>query len=287
MADLGGMYPQPPQPPPYGYPPMAPAGAPPPAAPKKPNVGLIVALGGGGCFFLLVVCGILFAVVGSDDDETSNQPSATSPSKPATRPVAAPPPPPRPAPIAVAPPPAPVAVAPRPAPIAVAPPPAPVPAPVFVPPPPPPPAAPTFVGVAEGEWIPRLGPKMKAGSRVAHQVFKGPFGPSPQSLFAVIIKESQFHCMVMGDDNKSWPAGPLHDDFWLAHTVLAVSFFDADRDGTLDALVMMKIEDAAGTPGSFNALLRWTNMGLRRMLNLEGRIQEANSVAKVRQILGV
>ncbi len=190
------------------------------------------------------------------------------------------------------------------------PPPPPAPAPVPLPPPPapappaPPPsggnnapsggsnaAAATFEAVAEGEWVSRLGPKMKAGSHVAHTVYRGPFGPSPRSLFAVVKHDDEtYHAMIMGDDNKGWRAGPLAEPgIDMPDKVVAVSFFDADGDGTTDALVMARYTNPAGRVRITyykNALIKWTSMGPRRMLNIEGRIRSLESVAAVRKALG-
>ncbi|MCA9619462.1 MAG: hypothetical protein KC731_10570, partial [Myxococcales bacterium] len=205
-------------------------------------------------------------LVGCGDDPPKRDPVA---SEPAPRPTPEPP----------VTPPAPAPVSPVPAPVQ-----APVPAPVLAPPPAP---ASAFLPVDEAEWMPRLGPKMPAGSKVVHQVFRGPFGPSPQSLFATIKKPNdQIFVIVMGDDGKSWPAGPLHDENYIGHKVLAVSFFDADHDGTTDALVMVEAWTMSGSKTPSNTLLRWTPQGMRRMLKLEPRIETLNSVAAIRQALG-
>lgn len=167
-------------------------------------------------------------------------------------------------------------------------PPAPSPPPTPTPPPPPAPAS-TFTKVDTSVWQPRLGPKMKAGSTVVHDVFEGPFGPSPRSLFAVTRRpDDTFWIYVMGDDGKSWPAGPCAEPgLDLAHKIVAVSFFDADGDGSLDALVMATYHDHRGHgPYHKNILLKWTSLGLRRLLHLEPKIKNLDSVAAIRRTLG-
>lgn len=187
-----------------------------------------------------------------------------------------------------APPPPPAAPAP-------APPPA---APVPLPPPlqPPPgggsngPAQPptlAFTPVAAEVWTPRLGPKMLAGSKVVHTVFEGPFGPSPKSLFAVTERpDKSYYVYVMGDDDKPWPAGPLAEKgTWLADKITAVAFFDADKNGTTDALVMAQYKGRAGDRRNRNALLKWTNLGMRRLLNLEPKIEFMDSAEAIKRKL--
>lgn len=165
------------------------------------------------------------------------------------------------------------------------------PPPAPMPPPAPPPAAPpapvsAFTAVDSSVWMSRLGPKMKRGSKAAHTVFEGPFGPSPKTLFAVLENPNQqFFALLMGDDGKGWPAGPLHDDQLMAMKVLAVSFFDADGDGTTDALVVMRVHDSRGGETTSSALLRWTPLGMRRLLKLEPKIQGMASAEAIRRKL--
>ena len=64
---------------------------------------------------------------------------------------------------------------------------------------------------------------------------------------------------------------------------------DEDGDGTTDALVMARYTNPAGRVRITyfkNALIKWTSMGPRRMLNIEGRIRSLESVAAVRKALG-
>ncbi len=129
---------------------------------------------------------------------------------------------------------------------------------------------------------------MRPGSKLAHPVFEGPFGPSPKSLFAVTRRgDGTFHVLVMGDDGKAWPAGPLADpDGNTAAAVPAVSFFDANGDGSTDALVMATYHGPAGGKArNLNVLLTWTDQGMRRLLKLEPKIESLTSVAEVSQAL--
>jgi hypothetical protein len=144
-----------------------------------------------------------------------------------------------------------------------------------------------FSKVDQSAWGPRLGPKMKAGSKVVHEVFEGPFGPSPKALFAVTqVADGSLFVLVMGDDGKGWPAGPLYEVGYKAEKVRAVAFFDADGDGTTDALVMADYGGPRGNPMVQSALLRWTDQGLRRMLKLEPKLDGVESVAEARRRLG-
>lgn len=172
-----------------------------------------------------------------------------------------------------------------PKPLPTTPPPTPVPPPAPLPAAAPPPVA-AFTAVDSNIWMPRLGPKMRQGSKAAHTVFEGPFGPSPKTLFAVLeYSNQQFFALLMGDDGKGWPAGPLHDDQLMAMKVLAVSFFDADGDGTTDALVVMRVHDSRGNETTRSALLRWTPLGMRRLLKLEPKIQGMGSAEAIRRKL--
>lgn len=91
----------------------------------------------------------------------------------------------------------------------------------------------------------------------------------------------------MGDDGKPWPAGPSADPMlYLANEIVAVSFFDADGDGSLDALVMANYWDRRRHgPFHKNLLVRWTNHGLRRLLHLEPKIESLTSMKAVRSKL--
>lgn len=236
-----------------------------------------------------------FSLETEDDEEKpkkkrskpeNSQPQSTAaggkPEAPRAVPVPLPlrPPSSRPAPVA----PAPVPVSPAPAPFTPAPAPVtPTPIPIE-----PPRAQPTFSLVAEAVYIPRLGPKMKLGSKVAHQVFEGPFGPSGRSLIAVIQKEdSSFWVTVLGEDNKAWPAGPLADpEAEMGLRVPAVSFFDADGNGSTDMLVLAEYHLGPQRTQFKNALLKWTPQGLRRLLDLEPSIRDLSSVKSVRKALG-
>ena len=146
-----------------------------------------------------------------------------------------------------------------------------------------------FQSVEERAALGRLGPKMRPGAKLAHHVFEGPFGPSPKSLFAVVKrKEGTFFVLVMNDDGKAWPAGPLADpELNTAAGVTAVSFFDANGDGTTDALVMATYHGPRGGQArNVNVLLEWTDQGMRRLLKLEPKIESLTTVAAVKQKLG-
>ncbi|MBW2455640.1 MAG: VCBS repeat-containing protein [Deltaproteobacteria bacterium] len=145
-----------------------------------------------------------------------------------------------------------------------------------------------FQSIDQAEAERRLGPKMKPGSKIAHHVFEGPFGPSPKSLFAVTKRTNgTFYVLVMGDDGKAWPAGPLADpELNTAAEVTAVSFFDANGDGTTDALVMATYHGPRGGKArNINVALKWTDQGMRRLLKLEPKIESLSSAAAVRQAL--
>ena len=148
----------------------------------------------------------------------------------------------------------------------------------------------TFTVVEADAWIPRLGPKMWSGSNMAHSVFEGPFGPSPRSLFSIVRRKNDtFFVLVMGDDGKGWPAGPLAETAYTPDAVTAVSFFDANKDGSVDALVMATYFSMGGgaVPFNSNVLLTWTSRGMRRLLRLEPKIAQLKSVAAVKRALGV
>jgi hypothetical protein len=147
-----------------------------------------------------------------------------------------------------------------------------------------------FAPVDKDAAMARLGPKMKSGTKIAHQVFEGPFGPSPKSLFAVAqLPDASFWVYVMGDDGKNWPAGPMADpEVTMGMEVSAVSFFDANGDGTTDALLMAIYSSHRGKPiFNENVLLKWTSKGMRRLLKLEPKIKRLKSVAEVKKALGV
>ena len=124
--------------------------------------------------------------------------------------------------------------------------------------------------------------------KMAHKVFEGPFGPSPRSLIAIIEREDEtYWVLVVGDDNKSWPAGPLAEPgIDRATKVPAISFFDADGNGTTDLLVMAEYTVGRGVVHYKNALLKWTPEGMRRLLKLEPSIYDLRSVADIKRKLG-
>ena len=144
-------------------------------------------------------------------------------------------------------------------------------------------AAPTFRAVPEAEWKPVIGPRLRIGAIVAHAVFVGPIGPSAQSLFVVTREADQFHATVWAD-GRGYRNSPLANNGGVASKVPAVSFFDADGDGTTDALVMATYAPSGGGgPDAYdNVLLRWNGTALVRMHNLEANIKGLESVAAVR-----
>ncbi|MBI4956668.1 MAG: hypothetical protein HY908_31915 [Myxococcales bacterium] len=164
------------------------------------------------------------------------------------------------------------------------------------PPPPAPSGAPPLPGLSGPgvrelppvEWTPLLGPKMPAGSEVVHMVYEGPFGPGPRSIFAITRRGGDRLFAILLADGKAWPAGPLAEEETYHHgEVMAVAFFDADGDATTDALVVARYAvQRAPDPQYRNALLRWTDQGLRRLLKLEEGIRDLASVEAVRKKLG-
>lgn len=157
--------------------------------------------------------------------------------------------------------------------------------PATIPPPavtPPPSSGSEFRAVPEAEWKPVLGPRLRIGAVVAHQVFEGPFGPSPKSMFVVTREGSDFYATVWADGH-GYRHGPLANNGGSASKIPAVSFFDADGDGAQDALVMATYTPAGGGQDGYeNVLLRWKGVSVFRLLALETGIARLESVAAIR-----
>lgn len=144
------------------------------------------------------------------------------------------------------------------------------------------PASPTFRAVPESEWKPVIGPRLRVGAVVSHQVFEGPFGPSPTSLFVVTREGNDFYATVWADGH-GYRNGPLANNGGKASKIPAVSFFDADGDGAADALVMATYTPQGGESDAFdNVLLRWKGTAVVRLHSLETGIGGLESVAAVR-----
>jgi hypothetical protein len=142
--------------------------------------------------------------------------------------------------------------------------------------------SPAFRPLVATDWVPRIGKRLRVGAKVAHQVFEGPLGPSPRSIFVVTQEGEEFYATVWADDH-GYRAGPLANNGGRASKIPAVSFFDADGDGAMDALVMATYIPAAGGPEHYdNVLLRWNGTALVRMVNLEPAIAGLESVAAIR-----
>lgn len=136
--------------------------------------------------------------------------------------------------------------------------------------------------VPEAEWKPVIGPRLRIGAVVAHQVFEVPFGPAPGSLFVVTREGADFYATVWGNGH-GYRNGPLANNGGKATKIPAVAFFDADGDGTSDALVLATYTPQGGGPEAHdNVLLRWNGTSLVRMHNLETGIAGLESVAAIR-----
>lgn len=154
--------------------------------------------------------------------------------------------------------------------------------PPAIPSPVPLPPAGGFRAVPEAEWKPLIGPRLRIGAFVAHQVFEGPLGPSPKSLLVITREGVEFYATVWADGH-GYRSGPLANNGGKASRIPAVSFFDADGDGAEDALVLATYTPAGGGPDGFeNVLLKWKGSSLQRLVNLESTIARLESVAAVR-----
>lgn len=144
------------------------------------------------------------------------------------------------------------------------------------------PSSSPFRAVPEAEWKPLIGPRLRVGSVVAHQVFEVPLGPSARSLFVVTREADGFYATVWSD-GRGYRNGPLANNGGKPSKIPAVSFFDADGDGTTDALVMATYTPQGASSDVFdNVLLRWNGTALVRMHNLENGIGGLESVAAIR-----
>ncbi len=148
-----------------------------------------------------------------------------------------------------------------------------------------PPPTSSFRSVPESEWKPTLGPRLRIGAVVVHEVFEGPFGPSLTSLFVVTREGDDFFATVWAD-SRGYRNGPLANTGGTATKVPAVSFFDADGDGAFDALVMATYSPKGGGAEVFeNVLLKWKGTSLLRIPGLETDIARLTSVAAVKSKL--
>lgn len=207
----------------------------------------------------------------------------TAPKKPQANVTAAKPPAPKPvqaAPTAT-PAPRPVQAAP------VAPPPQPVQA---APQPAPRPAAPSFRMVQESEWVPVVGPRLRPGSKVVSNVWRGPFGATSDGYFALYSRNEELFAVLV-ENGKSYHTVALGSQpMTILSKVQGMEILDVNNDGRQEVLVMASYQSGAGRiradfPG--NAVVGWTGATLSKIENWTRQVEEANSFQQARLKLGL
>jgi hypothetical protein len=149
------------------------------------------------------------------------------------------------------------------------------------------PASGSYHALSESEFKPILGPRLKVGSLVAHQVFQGPFGPTADSVFTVYKLNDQFHGIVVSN-GKGWSSPNLGESTYVAEQIPAVTFMDVDGDGADEAIVLATFTTGVGSVRAAfpsNAVLKWTGTEVKRLGWAEKKIETMTTAAECRQAL--
>ena len=142
-------------------------------------------------------------------------------------------------------------------------------------------AAAKYREVPHDEWVSVVGPKLPRGATVAHKVFEG--WPTEKALFVLTKNGNSFYARVFAD-GKVYKQGPLAGPGLVGTSINAVSFFDADNDGKIDAGIVASYKQNNEVKNS-NALLAWTTTSIERMTALEPKVAEENTIADMRKKL--
>jgi hypothetical protein len=134
-------------------------------------------------------------------------------------------------------------------------------------------------------------PELRQGETIAHQVFRGPFGPSSEAVVVITEREMKYSGFVLVPDSggrKKLPLPMLHDT-WSGFDVAVVSFEDVDGDGVRELIVMAEYVTGAGATGAqpfrWNSVVAFRDGRFVRLPEVEKAIQRADTAAQVKQIV--
>ncbi len=160
---------------------------------------------------------------------------------------------------------------------------------------PPAPARRTVERVADS-LVARVGrPRLEPNEElVDSQVFVGPFGPSPRTIFALVKHRYgradnedtgprvALWAVALYDSAGSQRRAPVEILDATPQQVAAVMFENVDEDAALEPVVIARYGDTA--PFFFTAVLDWNGMGFSH-LDVESRLVGLQTAADVRRVL--
>jgi hypothetical protein len=148
-----------------------------------------------------------------------------------------------------------------------------------------------FVRLTPEEQDRIVRPELRPGEAIAHQVFRGPFGPSNEAIVVVTERELKYAGFVLVPDSggmKKLPLPLLHDA-WSGFDVAAVSFEDVDGDGVRELIVMAEYMTGIGPKGSqpfhWNTVVAFRDGRFVRLPEVEKAIERADTAAQVKKIV--
>jgi hypothetical protein len=87
-------------------------------------------------------------------------------------------------------------------------------------------------------------------------------------------------------NGRAYHYGPFpHPAGDAATKITSVTFFDADGDKRVNAVVLAAYRSKSGATRHHNVILRWTGSGIDHLPSLESRIAHLETIAQVRSVL--
>jgi hypothetical protein len=150
-----------------------------------------------------------------------------------------------------------------------------------------------FRALTDDELNRRVQPHLQPGDSIAHAVFEGPFGPADGSLLLIVGRgRGGFAAMVLSGEGQSVERFRVDrlKPSWAESEITAVLFEDVDGDGYVEAVVLARYITGAGSTGAVpfqsNSVLDWNGTALITLPKLEAQIEDLETAADVRAVLG-
>jgi hypothetical protein len=156
-------------------------------------------------------------------------------------------------------------------------------------------ASPSAVqAVPAGEVERLITPHLRSGETLAHQVFRGPLGPAPDTALVIVEREGNAAGFVLipGRDGAERAARRVDLpalSMGLLDSVPAVFFVDADGRPGLEAVIMTRQMTGAGPQGAIprhiNLVVAWNGSEFVRLDQVEDAILDMETAAAIKKTL--
>lgn len=150
----------------------------------------------------------------------------------------------------------------------------------------------SFRALAHDEAGRLVKPSLQPDETLAHQVFRGPFGPASDTLLAIVDRKGEVHAIALipGKDGRTWQRIDLPAiSEGSLDSVPAVFFIDADDRAGPEAVIMTRQMTGAGPEGAiprpFNAVLSWTGSEFVRLGSIEETVFDLETAAEIKKAI--